>query len=106
MRVHFLLFSFASSCLSEKGMLASVQHLKAGGSEHLRDVPRSPGRLGQALLSGVCFPLNYFTFLSGLYDLRNILFHHFYLKSGLNLQFETMDISMLNSQHATLICEP
>lgn len=76
------------------------------GSEHLPRRAAPTRAAGAALLSGVCSPLIYLALLSGLYDLRNILFHHFYLRSGLNLQFETMDISMLSSQQATLIHEP
>lgn len=90
---------------SEKG----AQRPCGTSSRGSKQLPRraAPTRAaGAALLSGVCSPLIYLALLSGLYDLRNILFHHFYLRSGLNLQFETMDISMLSSQQATLIPEP
>lgn len=105
MWVHVLLFSFASSRVRRERSVRPCGTLSQG-SEHLPRRAAPTRAAGAALLSGVCSPLIYLALLSGLYDLGNILFHHFYLRSGLNLQFETMDISMLSSQQATLIPEP
>lgn len=105
MWVHVLLFSFASSRVRRERSVRPCGTLSRG-SEHLPRRAAPTRAAGAALLSGVCSPLIYLALLSGLYDLRNILFHHFYLRSRLNLQFETMDISMLSSQQTTLIRGP
>lgn len=103
--MHVLLFSFASSRVRRERSVRP-SGTSSRGSEHLPRRAAPTGAAGAALLSGVCSPFIYLALLSGLYDLRNFLFHHFYLRSGLNPQFETMDISMLSSQQATLIREP